>query len=666
MASNGLTSISAAKFLASIGVATHIPYTDGGYANLSRVQSNLDYLGVDQLRDGISNGENGSAPLSSYIQLAKAGKKFTFVVGSGTSSNASIQSTLNTIKQLVAAVPGSVTAIEGPNEINNQVTTFNGLGGLSGAVALQKFLYSAVKSDPGLSGVAVDYFTGYSSGGFAAGPDPSKTSGLADYDTQHPYPDSGGIPANSVDPSQTLPNEQGNNGAFVYTETGYTTKISDVNGVSENVQGRYTLDLLLDAAKAGATHTDLYELMDAYRTGSPQGNAGYGLFDQNNNPKLAAFGIHNLTTILADNGTVASKAVAYDVSGLPATGDSLAIAKSDGTTDIAVWAEPQLWDRNSKRELSALTSTVTVKLDGAHAVSVYDPLIGSSPIATYGSTSSVQLQVSDHPLIVAVKAAAGNQGGSAAPIKPAAPAPVTTPSSGSTSPAGGADKLVLGISEDAYKGNAQYTVSVDGHQVGGTRTAYASHAAGQTDTVSVTGNWGSGQHTVGVQFLNDLYDGTKSTDRNLYVSSATYDGAPVADATHSIYRPGTAQFGINGATSSNESDGSGPDKLAVKISEDAYLGNAEYTVSVDGKQIGDAHTAFASHAAGKSDVLLLQGNWAPGKHDLSVNFLNDAYAGTSSTDRNLYVNGLSLNGSTVPGGSATLLSAGEHHFSFQG
>ena len=144
MASNGLTSISAAMFLDSIGVATHIPYTDGGYANLSRVQSNLDYLGVDQLRDSISNGENGSAPLSSYVQLAKAGKKLTFIVGTGTSTNASIQSTLNTIKQLVAAVPGSVTAIEGPNEINNQPTTFNGLGGLSGTVALQKFLYSTV------------------------------------------------------------------------------------------------------------------------------------------------------------------------------------------------------------------------------------------------------------------------------------------------------------------------------------------------------------------------------------------------------------------------------------------------------------------------------------------------------------------------------------------
>lgn len=101
--------IRAWDFLDGIGVATHIAYTDGGYADLSNVQADLAYLGITELRDGISNDENGSAPLASYIQLAQAGGKFTFVVGGGTSTNASIQNTLNTIEQLEAAVPGSVS-----------------------------------------------------------------------------------------------------------------------------------------------------------------------------------------------------------------------------------------------------------------------------------------------------------------------------------------------------------------------------------------------------------------------------------------------------------------------------------------------------------------------------------------------------------------------------
>ena len=54
--------------------------------------------------------------------------------------------------------------------------------------------------------------------------------------------------------------------------------------------------------------------------------------------------------------------------------------------------------------------------------------------------------------------------------------------------------------------------------------------------------------------------------------------------------------------------GTGPDSLVFQISEDAYAngdgtsdakGDATFTVSVDGKQIGGTFTAVASHAAGQ-------------------------------------------------------------------
>ncbi|MCJ2010941.1 carbohydrate-binding domain-containing protein, partial [Methylobacterium sp. J-076] len=90
------------------------------------------------------------------------------------------------------------------------------------------------------------------------------------------------------------------------------------------------------------------------------------------------------------------------------------------------------------------------------------------------------------------------------------------------------DTLVLKLSEDAYKGDAQYTISVDGKQVGGTLTAHASHAAGQSDTITVNGDWAAGDHKVSLYFLNDAYDGTAATDRNLYLDSATYNGAAVS------------------------------------------------------------------------------------------------------------------------------------------
>ena len=89
----------------------------------------------------------------------------------------------------------------------------------------------------------------------------------------------------------------------------------------------------------------------------------------------------------------------------------------------------------------------------------------------------------------------------------------------------GLDRLAMWVAEDAWQGDAQYTVSVDGQQVGDTLTASATHAAGQRQVVSLMGNWGTGLHTVSVNFLNDANAGTSETDRNLYVDHVTYDGA---------------------------------------------------------------------------------------------------------------------------------------------
>ena len=109
----------------------------------------------------------------------------------------------------------------------------------------------------------------------------------------------------------------------------------------------------------------------------------------------------------------------------------------------------------------------------------------------------------------------------------------------------GADKLALKISEDAYQGDAQYTVSVDGQQIGGTLTAHSSHAAGQDDLLTVLGNWGSGSHAVSVNFLNDAYGGSQSTDRNLYVDGAAIDGAAVPNSTVPLYSNGAQGFSFH-------------------------------------------------------------------------------------------------------------------------
>ena len=87
----------------------------------------------------------------------------------------------------------------------------------------------------------------------------------------------------------------------------------------------------------------------------------------------------------------------------------------------------------------------------------------------------------------------------------------------------GSDTLQLDMSEDAYRGDAAFTVSIDGQQLGGTFTVSASHAAHQSDSMIFAGNWGAGGHTLSVSFINDMYGGSPTTDRNLYVDDVVYD-----------------------------------------------------------------------------------------------------------------------------------------------
>jgi hypothetical protein len=619
-----------ADFINTLGVNTHIPYTDGGYANIANIDSDLAYLGVSQVRDAISNGANGSAPLSSYIKLAQEGVKFTCFVGASTTAN--LAAPLALIATLNTTVPGSVIAVEGPNEINNFAFTYNGVGGLQGAVNFQKDLYSAVHSNPALNHVAVDYFTGYNAGSIAVGPNPQTTSGLADFDTQHPYPNHGQAPLQWVNRAQALGNENPPNGPAVYTETGYSTNGGTGGAVDANVQARYTLDLLMDDAQNGIAQTDLYQLMDAYKPGSPQGDDGYGLFDPANQPKAAATSIHNLTTILADTAANATSftptALNYSVTGLPATGHSLELQQSNGATDIVIWNEPPIWNQSSGKEIAAPVTNITVSLDSTHGtVRVFDPLLSATAIQTLSNVSGVTLGLTDHPLILQVE-----------------PRQVVTQ-----------DTLTLRMSEDAWQGDAQFVVKVDGQQVGGTETASALHATGDSNVFSLTGNWGQNQHSVQIQFLNDAWGGASAMDRNLYIDSIAYDRTSYAGTTAALRSNGTDTFAVGTATPTASAPA---DLLTVHLSEDAWQGDAQFTLSIDGKQITTPQAVVAQHSAGASQDFLFNGNFGAGTHNLGVAFVNDGWGGTKTTDRNLYVDGIDVNGQHYGNGTTTLLSNG--------
>jgi Ca-dependent carbohydrate-binding module xylan-binding len=96
------------------------------------------------------------------------------------------------------------------------------------------------------------------------------------------------------------------------------------------------------------------------------------------------------------------------------------------------------------------------------------------------------------------------------------------------------DSVVIGMSEDAYLGDAQYAVAVDGITVAtGTVTTLNSSGASQEVAVGL----GGGSHQVTVTFLNDAYDPGVG-DRNLYVNYAKYDGVDQDATSTELYTTG--------------------------------------------------------------------------------------------------------------------------------
>jgi hypothetical protein len=70
----------------------------------------------------------------------------------------------------------------------------------------------------------------------------------------------------------------------------------------------------------------------------------------------------------------------------------------------------------------------------------------------------------------------------------------------------------------------------------------------------------------------------------------------------------------------------------------------------------------ALHNANQTQGFTFTGDWGAGAHKIGVGFVNDAYGGTTTTDRNLYINGVTVNGSDVFSGTKAQDSNGISNF----
>lgn len=398
--------IAADKFVDSIGVNTHLNYYDTSYGDFNRIKSTLDYLGVRHIRAGV---KTETEVLRRINELYKMGIKVTTAVPYKSNSIAEI---LNPIK----AAGKAIEAITGPNEPDIFDFSYQGKRFPNGVQAIMRDLYTAVKNDPQLgpkgqnvsviqSALGHPWVT--DSTGKARPEQLGDLSTYGNYGNSHNYfsdgkPLKAGIDSKVIEAATVSPGTP-----LISTEGGYHTA-TNVNqgqlGVSYDVHGRYMSRYVLEQFNAGYERSFIYELLDLKSDpAKTQLNNNFGLFDINGKPKPAAIGISNLITLLADPGvSFAPKQLNYTLQGLPQTGSSLLLQKRNGHFFLVLWNDADNWDEKLDKPIAY--NDLPVKLTVSAPISqirTYRPLTnGITPLQTLTNTSTVTLQVPDHPLVV--------------------------------------------------------------------------------------------------------------------------------------------------------------------------------------------------------------------------------------------------------------------------
>ncbi|MBS0561034.1 MAG: tandem-95 repeat protein [Proteobacteria bacterium] len=234
-----------------------------------------------------------------------------------------------------------------------------------------------------------------------------------------------------------------------------------------------------------------------------------------------------------------------------------------------------------------------------------------------------------------------------------------------TSTATVSNSLVLYMQQDYYQGSAQFTVSVDGVQIGGLQTvnANATRANGQVQAFYYSGNFSAGTHTVTVTYANDRYGGP-GMDRNLFINGITFDGATQTVVNSKLYSSGTLTNTIQATGTVTTT--TVPDSLIIQASDTA-LGSS-FVVYVDGVQVGGIQTLTALATNGQTQTFSLYANLGGGSHQVDIHQLSSTtdsstinvsaidYDGTLQSTTQTNANGTLDRLYTVAGGS--VLNAG--------
>ena len=406
----------------SVGVVTHSGYDDTAYYDLKRVKDYVAESGITWVREGVYE-----TPRSSHItflsDLKAAGIKIDVGIGDPTGEDWAFTNgeSAKLIYSLKHTYAGLYDQLEMPNEYDGFAPCIQNTGDQDCWINYLKTFYdeyySALKNDPTFNNIRIVGPALAKSGSYQKlTADGISRSG--DAANIHPYP--GGTPSENLDILNTISSAKTRTSTHqvVASEFGYHNAIHTSNGnkgVPEDIAAHYILRSLIWNFANGVDQNYIYQLFDQ-KPDNPElteMEAWYGLVAVEGNltspkenwalrRKPAFYAVKRFNTYLKDLGTGSALTQLPFKATLPnlptnihVCGDThvcmYPIARKDGTYDIAMWLDNELWDRDNGTVVTDQASTATLIFDTPSNVSSYRPSV-SSAVAALG-TGVIQLDV---------------------------------------------------------------------------------------------------------------------------------------------------------------------------------------------------------------------------------------------------------------------------------
>ncbi len=361
--------VSADHFIDTIGINTHLHYTDTVYNKFDDViKPNLVDLGVRHVRDGAMTYDGINAD-SFYYQrvreLANQGIRFTFITQS-LDTPWTQPTNYDLLDDVYAWSSQSVLAFEGVNEPDIQGVE----SWVPAVIEGQQQLYATVKDNPQLQGLAVVGPSVVNPGNLELLGDQSD---LLDFGNIHNYfagrhPETGGWGDNgygSVAWNIAQAAKISGTDPIVSTETGWhNTRDADGNivGVPQDIEAKYIPRLFLTHFNEGIARTYLYELIDTWDQPTRR-DANFGLLNNDGTPQPGFLALKHLIEILEDPGPAFTPVPAeFSLAGETNAVQATLLQKRNGTYILALWLGKSSWDPNAKRRIDVPTQAVTLQL----------------------------------------------------------------------------------------------------------------------------------------------------------------------------------------------------------------------------------------------------------------------------------------------------------------